>query len=287
LIEKFHYPRLGPGMMWEVCRDRVIEQGGTVHMQMTVTSVQHADGAAHSVTAVDHRGDHHTFVCSDVISSMPIGQLVESMNPRPPARVLEAAASLRHRDFLTVALVVPAEVGFPDNWIYIHSPDVNVGRIQNFGAWSPDMVQPGRTCLGLEYFVHEGDTLWEMPDDELVRLAEAELIQLGLLEPGVVAEGHVVRMPKAYPIYDAEYAANIDVLREWLEEHAANVQPVGRNGMHRYNNQDHSMLTAMYAVENILGAQHDLWAVNVEEDYHEEVSSVPAGTGRAVPVAIH
>ena len=194
-----------------------------------------------------------------------------------------------------MALVVPERLAFPDNWIYVHAPDVRVGRVQNFGAWSPHMVRDGRTCLGLEYFVAEGDDLWAAPDDELVELATGELERLRLMPSGSVEAGYVVRMPKAYPVYDADYAANVDVLRGWLAEHAANVHPVGRNGMHRYNNQDHSMYTAMLTVENIVGGtSHDVWSVNVEEDYLEErideqdgPPPAPAtGTGRSAPVPV-
>ncbi len=201
-----------------------------------------------------------------------------------------AAKRLTHRDFLTVALVVPESASFPDNWIYIHSPDVHVGRIQNFGSWSPYLVKDGRTCLGLEYFVFEGDSLWMMADDALGKLAEEELIRLNLAEPGQVEASYVVRMPKAYPVYEQGYDIAVDTCRSWLAEAAANVYPVGRNGMHKYNNQDHSMLTAMLSVENLLdGAGHDVWAVNVEEDYHEESStttpaSAGSGTGRDAPV---
>ena len=185
-----------------------------------------------------------------------------------------AAKRLEFRDFLTVALVVPAEDGFPDNWIYIHSPEVQVGRIQNFGSWSPEMIpEEGKTCLGLEYFVTEGDELWVSNDDELVTLAIEEMATLALLDPARVEKGYVVRMPKAYPMYDAAYKENVDILRRWLAENVANVHPVGRNGMHRYNNQDHSMYTAMLTVENIVnGADHDVWTVNVEAEYHEEMN---------------
>jgi protoporphyrinogen oxidase len=165
---------------------------------------------------------------------------------------------------------VPESAGFPDNWVYIHAPDVRVGRIQNFASWSPYLVKNGRTCLGMEYFVFEGDEMWETPDDELVELATKELASLGLVEADQVERGFVVRMPKAYPYYDKHYAANVDAIRGWLADEVPNVHPVGRNGMHRYNNQDHSMLTAMLTVENILdGAGHDVWDVNVDEDYHE------------------
>jgi protoporphyrinogen oxidase len=225
-----------------------------------------------------------------VISSMPLSDLVLSLRPAPPEEVLCAAKALRYRDFLTVALVVPASASFPDNWIYIHDPAVQVGRIQNFGSWSPYMVKDGRACLGLEYFVNEGDELWSASDEELVALGTKELRALGLFADVEVEAGYVVRMPKAYPTYDRDYAANVAIIRAWLEANVPNVVPVGRNGMHRYNNADHSMLTAMLAVQNILGAapQHDLWAVNVEDDYHEHQESAPAsgrsGTGRDAPV---
>jgi protoporphyrinogen oxidase len=217
------------------------------------------------------------FAADHVVSSMPINELVDAMHPPPPPEVLAAARGLRHRDFLTVALVVAERHAFPDNWIYVHDPGVRVGRVQNFGAWSPYMVREGRTCLGLEYFVSEGDELWTAADDDLVRRATADLVRLRLVPYGAVEAGYVVRMPKAYPVYDDGYAANVAVIRDWLAEHAANVHPVGRNGMHRYNNQDHSMYTAMLTVENILdGAGHDIWAVNVEEEYLEGAREAPA-----------
>jgi UDP-galactopyranose mutase len=192
------------------------------------------------------------------------------MSPPVPDFVRAAADALPYRDFLTVALVVPESAGFPDNWIYVHGGDVQVGRIQNFGSWSPHLVKDGRTCLGLEYFVFEGDELWTMSDADLVALGTRELEQLGLLPPGQVEVGYVVRCPKAYPTYDDSYQANVAILTDWLATHADNVHPVGRNGMHKYNNQDHSMYTALLTVENLFGADHDIWAVNVEEEYHEE-----------------
>ncbi len=208
--------------------------------------------------------------CTDVVSSMPISALLRAMEPPVPAEVLAAADSLRYRDFITVALVIPEADGFPDNWIYVNDADVKVGRIQNFGRWSPYLVKDGRTCLGLELFVNEGDKWWTMADADLIENGKRELAQIGLLDPSKVEAGYVVRMPKAYPFYDAKYKEHIATLAAWLTEHAPNVYPVGRNGMHRYNNQDHSMLTAMLSVENIFGANHDIWAVNVEAEYHEE-----------------
>jgi protoporphyrinogen oxidase len=288
LIEEFQYPKYGPGMMWERCREKVEAAGTKVLMNTAASAIRHAEGVAVSVVAKSEDGSETVYPCSAVISSMPITALLRSMDPPVPAEVKDAADDLHYRDFLTVALVVPESAGFPDNWIYIHSPEVKVGRIQNFGSWSPYLVKDGKTCLGLEYFVFEGDEYWTMSDEALVELGKRELKLLGLVDPSLVEAGYVVRMPKAYPHYDADYKANVDVLRAWLAEHAANVFPVGRNGMHKYNNQDHSMYTAMLTVENLLGADHDVWSVNVEEDYHEESrpasSSKSGGTGRDAPI---
>ena len=277
LIEEFEYPRHGPGMMWERCRELVEAQGSTVHLHQPVTKIRHADGRATEVITESVEG-HVVHPCTDVISSMPIPLLVQSMDPPVPEDVVLAATQLEFRDFLTVALVVPEADGFPDNWIYIHAPEVQVGRIQNFGSWSPEMIpEPGKTCLGLEFFVNEGDELWEADDDALIEQATQEMITLGLLGPGRVEQGFVVRMPKAYPMYDATYRDNVDILRAWLATNTTNVHPVGRNGMHRYNNQDHSMYTAMLTVDNIVtGTGHDVWEVNVEAEYHEELG----GSGR-------
>jgi protoporphyrinogen oxidase len=269
LIEEFQYPKYGPGMMWERCRELVEAQGTKVVMQAEVTQIGHVNGRAVTVTA-ENEGVPTTFACDHVISSMPITALLRAMDPSPPPEVIAAANGLRYRDFLTVALVVPEASGFPDNWIYVHSPDVKLGRIQNFGSWSPYLVKQGRTCLGLEYFVTEGDEFWTMTDDALVDLGKRELSKLGLVDPAAVESGYVVRMPKAYPMYDDTYSQHVSTLRAWLETNAPNVHPVGRNGMHKYNNQDHSMYTAMLTVENIFGAAHDIWNVNVEEEYHEE-----------------
>jgi protoporphyrinogen oxidase len=286
LIEEFEYPKYGPGMMWERCRDIVEERGTKVLMKTGVKRLEHRDGKAVAVVA-DHDGVESRYECSHVVSSMPMGQLLKAMDPPPPADVVAAADDLAYRDFLTVALVVPEEFGFPDNWIYVHSPEVHLGRIQNFGQWSPYLVKEGRTCLGLEYFVFEGDELWVMPDEELVELGKRELAKLGLVDPAKVERGYVVRMPKAYPTYDDRYKENVEVMRRWLEANTPNVYPVGRNGMHRYNNQDHSMYTAMLSVENMFGANHDIWAVNVEAEYHEEKAAEgpeDGGTGRDAPV---
>ncbi|HVE92566.1 MAG TPA: NAD(P)/FAD-dependent oxidoreductase [Actinomycetota bacterium] len=285
LIEEFQYPKYGPGMMWERATELVQAQGTKVVMNSPVTAIRHREGRAVSVVATSATGGRTEYPASHVISSMPITQLVRQMDPPAPADVLIAAEGLTYRDFLTVALVVPEEAGFPDNWIYVHSPDVKLGRIQNFGSWSPYLVKEGRTCLGLEYFVFEGDELWSMEDSKLVELGTRELQTLGLVKPGQVQAGYVVRMPKAYPMYDSTYKQRVARLRAWLEENTPNVYPVGRNGMHKYNNQDHSMYTAMLSVENILGASHDIWKVNVEAEYHEERSSEGPEASRATSPA--
>ncbi|GAC1609319.1 MAG: NAD(P)/FAD-dependent oxidoreductase [Mycobacteriales bacterium] len=292
LIEEFQYPMLGPGMMWERCREKVEAAGGKVRMHTWVTGIRHEGGRAVSVTAASEGGST-AYEVDSVVSSMPLSELVLAMDPPAPAEVISAAKGLRYRDFITVALVVPQSFSFPDNWIYIHAPGVRVGRIQNFGSWSPYLVKDGKTCLGLEYFVNEGDDLWSSSDHELVALAEQEIASLGLVTAGAAEAGYVVRMPKAYPVYDADYAGFVATIRTWLDAHVRNVHPVGRNGMHKYNNQDHSMLTAQLTVQNILGAspRHDIWSVNVEDDYHEEQTGTVAdrdiypssGTGREAP----
>ena len=285
LIEEFQYPKYGPGMMWERCTELVRDQGSTVTLTTRVESITRGDQGAKSVSVRDANGSQQ-YSCDHIISTMPINELLAVINPPAPPEVLAAAAGLKHRDFLTVAIVVPQEFAFPDNWIYIHAPEVRVGRIQNFGSWSPYLVKEGRTCLGLEYFVSIGDDLWVMPDDDLIELAKREIATLGLADPTRVEAGFVVRMPKAYPVYDIDYQANVETIRTWLTQNMPNVHPVGRNGMHKYNNQDHSMYTAMLTVENIVdGTHHDIWAVNVEEEYHEEKSGDDkAGTGRDAPI---
>ncbi len=291
LIEEFLYPKHGPGMMWERCRDLVEAKGCKVIMSTRVVGVRHEGGRAVAVTARSRDGAVTEYPCDHVVSSMPISQLLNAMEPPASETATRAAADLRYRDFLTVALVVPEEYSFPDNWIYVHSREVQVGRIQNFGSWSPHMVKEGRTCLGLEYFVFEGDDTWTKPDADLVEQGKRELGVLGLVDPDKVEAGYIVRMPKAYPFYDQHYKDNVAKIVEWLSEHARNVHPVGRNGMHRYNNQDHSMYTAMLTAENIAtGSTHDVWSVNVEEEYHEESTGDDGaargtrGTGRDAPV---
>ena len=273
LIEEFQYPKFGPGMMWERCRDLVEAAGARMVFDAPVVRVRHAAGKAVIVCVKGNDGAVQEYPADHVISSMPLPELVRVMDPPAPPDVRRAADDLAFRDFLTVALVVPAEkVGWTDNWIYIHAPEVKTMRVQNFGSWSPFMVKDGRNVLGLEYTVKQGDEWWSANDDELVRRGVAELEAIGLMSSADVEGGYVVRMPKAYPVYDEHYQEHVATMRKWITANSPNVYPCGRNGMHKYNNQDHSMLTAMLSVENIGGAEHDVWAVNVEADYLEESS---------------
>ena len=280
LIDEFQYPKYGPGMMWESCARQVESMGGTIRFGSSVVGIYRNDAGV-----VVETEDGSKLQANNVISSMPIGQLILSLVPTPPQDVVHAARCLKHRDFLTVAVIVNEEYAFPDNWIYVHSPEVQVGRVQNYGSWSPYMVKEGKTCLGLEYFVQSDGDLWSQPDQELVALASAELEDLSLVPSGAVEGGFVVRMPKAYPVYDSVYADALDVIRGYLSESWPEIYPVGRNGMHRYNNQDHSMMTAMVTVDGLVsGTSEDAWQVNVDGDYHEEAGrATQTGTGRLAP----
>jgi protoporphyrinogen oxidase len=269
LINEFHYPRLGPGQMWEAFRKRVEAGGGQVHLDTAIRAI-HRDGFRVSGLTVEEGGQAREVPAEQVISSMPVSQLVTYLRPAAPPEVLAAAAGLKYRDFLIVTLIVNQAELFPDNWIYIHTPEVRVGRIQNFKSWSRDLVpDPDKTSLGMEYFCSRGDDLWGLPDAELIRLATRELEQLGLARAADVEDGHVIRQPRAYPVYDADYRRHLEVLKGYLADFD-NLQTVGRNGMHRYNNQDHSMLCGLYAARNLLGGRHDLWEVNTERSYYEE-----------------
>jgi protoporphyrinogen oxidase len=288
LIEEFQYPKLGPGMMWERCAEKIEAAGTKIQFDTMVDRIIR-DGTGATQVVASSEGATTSYPCTSVISSMPLSALVRAMDPPAPAHVLAAADDLAYRDFLTVALVVPeASVPWDDNWIYIHDQGVKTMRIQNFGSWSPYLVKDGRNVLGLEYTVLEGDDSWTAPDADLIERGKADLAHLGLVDPGVVEAGYVVRMPKAYPYYDADYNNNVNAIRAWLEANTPNVHPVGRNGMHRYNNADHSMYTAMLTVENLFGSHHDVWSVNVEEEYHEEGGASPPaagrGTGRDAPI---
>lgn len=270
LIEAFHYPRRGPGAMWERMAERIREMGGVILMNTPVDGFECGQGRISAVHAGGRR-----FAGAHFISSMPVRDLVRSLPTESvPEGLTEAAEALEYRDFITVALVIREPNLFPDNWIYIHEPSVKVGRIQNFKNWSPEMVpDQSMTCLGLEYFCFEGDDLWSQTDAELVELAKREIVQLGLAKAEALVDGVTVRMPKAYPVYNGRYKESMLAVREFLMT-MPNLQLVGRNGMHQYNNQDHSMLTALLAARNVLGDTFDLWQVNVDGEYLEEGSEV-------------
>ncbi len=294
LINSFKYPRRGPGMMWEACAQKIQEMDGDIEMGCKVTACAY-DELTHKWTVQfrDRAGRDQTIEAEHVISSAPMRELVRGLSPPVSERTLRAAQSLKYRDFLTVMLILKDRKMFDDNWIYIHDPSVKVGRIQNFRSWSPEMVpDPDKACYGLEYFCFEHDGLWDSTDEELIRLAQRELLQIGLAKEGDVLDGCVVRQKKAYPVYDDDYARHVDTIREELEERFPTLHLVGRNGMHKYNNQDHAMMTAMLCVENILAEEkiYDLWQVNGDAEYHE-AGSAPAeethGTAiRLVPMRV-
>ncbi|MGQ0764515.1 MAG: NAD(P)/FAD-dependent oxidoreductase [Gemmatimonadota bacterium] len=269
LINEFQYPRYGPGQMWEAAASQIAGLGGKVLMRHEVTAIEMTEGRVTAVRARTPEGEMR-LDADHVITTMPVQHLVRALEPAVPAHIRESGEGLRYRDFLTVALMIDNENLFPDNWIYIHSPGVKVGRIQNFNNWSKAMVpRPGTTCLGLEYFCFEGDNLWNSPDQDLIDLARRELHELGLADPAAVFDGTVVRQAKAYPVYDSTYKEHLDTVRSWIDP-IPNLHTVGRNGMHKYNNADHSMLTAMMTVANMRGASHDVWSVNTDYEYHEE-----------------
>lgn len=275
LINRFHYPSLGPGMMWDRFRNLIIEMGGDVRLNTKVEQILCEGSKVHTI--VTDSGER--IAVTELISTMPLCNLVQCMTPSPEVDICKAAGKLKYRDFLIVGLVINQKDLFPDNWIYIHSPDVKVGRIQNFKNWSDDMVPDlNKSCVGMEYFCNIGDDLWTMDDAELIELAGREIEALGLAHQIDVEDGFVVRQPKAYPVYDEHYRDALDVVSSYIRT-IKNLQTVGRNGMHRYNNQDHSMLTAMLAVQNILGNQYDLWAVNTERSYYEEFI-IPSDKGK-------
>jgi protoporphyrinogen oxidase len=274
LIDTFRYPRLGPGMMWEACAAKVRAMGGEVQLGSTVVACQF-DSATYTwrISARAPNGTIEQYSAEHLISSMPIRQLVAQIDPRLPDAVVRSANSLRYRDFLTVGLILSERNRFNDNWIYIHDPNVKVGRVQNYKSWSPDMVPDANCCsYGLEYFCFEGDGLWAMKDEDLIELAKRELANIGLVFAADVVDGCVIRQPKAYPVYDDNYKSHVEVIRRALDTHCPNLHLVGRNGMHKYNNQDHAMMTAMLSARNILAGEktYDVWSVN-DDCQHLEV----------------
>jgi protoporphyrinogen oxidase len=273
LVDSFRYPRLGPGMMWEACADKVRALGGAVHLGRRVVGCHYDAGEElWTVTHRDAAGNTAVTTARHLISSAPLRELARGLRPNLSEATLRAAASLKYRDFITVMLIARDRRPFVDQWIYVHDPAVKVGRVQNYKSWSPEMVPDPSLCsYGLEYFCFEGDGLWTSTDEALVGLAKDELAAIGLAWPEDVLDGCVVRQPKAYPVYDDDYAEHVAVLRREMDERFPTLHLVGRNGMHKYNNQDHAMMTAMLCVENILAGRrvYDLWLVNQDAEYHE------------------
>ncbi|BAQ64039.1 NAD(P)/FAD-dependent oxidoreductase [Geminocystis sp. NIES-3709] len=273
LINQFNYPILGPGMMWETFTKAIENREGKVQLNSKIIKINRKDRKILSIE-VEQKGEINTINGEHFISSMPLTKLLSIIEPKPPKNVLEVANKLNYRDFLIVALIIDAEDLFPDNWIYIHDQNFRVGRIQNFKNWSPKMVPDStKTCLGMEYFCSEGDDLWNLSNSELIQLATQELKELGLLKYNLVEGGTVLRQKKAYPVYDQNYYQYLTIIKDYLGTFE-NLQTIGRNGMHRYNNQDHSMLTGLLAAKNILGEKHDLWEVNTERSYYEEFTKI-------------
>jgi protoporphyrinogen oxidase len=273
LIDTFRYPRLGPGMMWEACTEKIRKLGGAVMLGRRVVGCRFDSASGlWVVTSRNANGELEEYLAEHLVSSMPIRELVTQMEAQLPDAVIQAARSLRYRDFLTVGLIVHDRGGFSDNWIYIHDPSVQVGRVQNYKSWSPEMVPDARySSYGMEYFCFEGDGLWTMSDHELIELAKREIGQIGLARGVDVVDGCVIRQPKAYPVYDDAYQRHVHTIRAALEQSFPTLHLVGRNGMHKYNNQDHAMMTAMLTARNILAGERefDVWAVNQDAEYHE------------------
>jgi protoporphyrinogen oxidase len=271
LIESFRYPRLGPGMMWEAAAKKIRTLGGHVLLDRKVDGLSYDQNRGiWTVTALRSNGTRETFTARNVVSSAPLRELAEALTPKPIS--FFQARALKYRDFLTVALIAKSDRTFPDNWVYIHDPSVLVGRVQNFRSWSPEMVpDENHTCLGLEYFCFEGDGLWTMPDEELVALAAHEIGRIGLIDPADIIDAAIVRQPKAYPVYDDAYREHVEAIRLDMEMNYPTLHPVGRNGMHKYNNQDHAMMTGILTARNIIAGErlYDVWGVNEDAEYSE------------------
>lgn len=290
LIETFQYPRKGPGMMWDAAAARIRERGGQVLMGRELVELAYDE--VHKlwrIAVATSDGKRENYTARHVVSSAPVRELVQKLSPKPIS--LLHARELRYRDFLTVALMMNKTDVFADNWIYIHDPSVKVGRVQNFGSWSPEMAPAGMTCLGLEYFCFEGDGLWTMSDEELMELAKLEVTKVGLAAAADVVDGCVVRQPKAYPVYDDAYREHMAMIRLDLEQSYPTLHLIGRNGMHKYNNQDHAMMTAMLTARNILAGErvHDVWQVNEDAEYHEAGASsalAALASERLVPLKV-
>ncbi len=293
LINSFRYPRRGPGMMWEACAEKTKALGGRIEMGCRVTCCSYDENSGNwSVEYKNQQGESQTIEAEHVISSAPMRELVGGLSPSVSNRTKRAAESLKYRDFITVMLILKDRQMFDDNWIYIHDPSVKVGRVQNFRSWSPEMVpEPDKVCYGLEYFCFEHDGLWDSADSDLIELARRELVQIGLARKEDFVDGCVVRQKKAYPVYDDDYARHVATIRQELDTSYPNLHLVGRNGMHKYNNQDHAMVTAMLCVENILADTrlYDQWQVNSDAEYHESGVAAEEANGsglRLVPTRV-
>jgi len=297
LIERFLYPPLGPGQMWEEAADRIRALGGRIELGAKVVGLRHANGRMIGVEVVWSNGRREFLAADEVVSTMPVRDLVQAMQPPPPPEIREVADGLRYRDFITVGVLVrklkPSRYAInntthllPDNWIYIQEKEVKLGRLQIFNNWSPGLVRdPNTVWLGLEYFCNEGDALWQMPKDDFARFAISELASIDLVDPADVLDWNVVHVEKAYPAYFGSYA-KFDIIRQWIDRFT-NLYLVGRNGMHRYNNQDHSMLTAKLAAEAIMYGNVDkaeIWTVNIDDEYHE-VKTEPINASKEVSAA--
>ncbi|QGM97006.1 NAD(P)/FAD-dependent oxidoreductase [Methylocystis parvus] len=271
LIESFRYPRRGPGMMWEACARKIQEMGGRMLMGRGVDSLAYDEASKlWTVRARTESGEIETYFARNVMSSAPMRDLMNAIEPKPMS--LFNARDLKYRDFLTVVLIGRPQKELPDNWVYIHDPSVKVGRVQNFRSWSPEMIADGvSTCLGLEYFCFEGDGLWTARDEDLIELARREIGQIGLMDPADVFDACVVRQAKAYPVYDETYAQNVETIRREIATRFPSLRCIGRNGMHKYNNQDHAMMTGMLAALNIMSGEEvfDIWQVNEDAEYSE------------------
>lgn len=288
LITSFRYPRHGPGMLWEAAAGRIRDHGGNLHMGTRVSGLELTDKGRWRVTLQACEGAERKEEVDQLISSAPLSWLVAQLKPSLPKEALTAAKALRYRDFLTVALILKTPSSFPDNWLYIHDSQLQVGRIQNFGNWSPEMLaDPAMVCYGMEYFCNNKDSLWNSSDESLIALATQELISLGLANQGDVVDGAVVRQPRAYPIYDDRYSERRATIRAALKEHCPGLHVVGRNGMHQYNNQDHSMMTAMLTARNILAGEqlYDVWQVNQDAEYIEAGAAGGGSPSPADPAA--
>ncbi|MBX3229823.1 MAG: NAD(P)/FAD-dependent oxidoreductase [Labilithrix sp.] len=295
LIDTFRYPRKGPGMLWEACAEKVKGLGGTVEMGCRAESLDYsADRGSWKIGFTRKDGTTGELEARAVISSAPLREVANALAPKLSAEATKAANALKYRDFITVVLILEDKNLFDDNWIYIHDPNVKVGRIQNFKSWSPEMIpDPKMACYGLEYFCFENDGLWSMKDEDLVKLATKELAKIGLAKESDVTDGCVVRQVKAYPVYDDDYTKNVETVRSEMEQRFPTLYPVGRNGMHKYNNQDHAMMTALLTAENIAAGSrvYDVWEVNQDAEYHEAGKAgaeTTIGTSgiRAVPTRV-